>query len=103
MNKKIINYQSWISAKKEKAEIDNPHLGPPDERLCLYVLHEFNLVPEHIETRKLFNPIQPEMEQVFLFFSQSFYNRILLSEAQREDLKCGSICFRNLSVFQDQP
>ena len=50
----------------EKTIIRNPHVGAKDERLCLYVLHEFNLVPEHIETRKLYNPIQPGVEQVSL-------------------------------------
>ena len=39
-------------------------MGRKDERLCLYVLKEFNLVPEHVETRKLYNPIQPGVEQV---------------------------------------
>jgi hypothetical protein len=42
----------------------NQHLGSKDERLCLHVLQQFDLVPEHVETRKLYNPIQPGMEQV---------------------------------------
>ena len=46
----------------------NNHLGSREERLCLHVLHEFNLVPEHIETRKLYHPIQPGIEQVLLFY-----------------------------------
>jgi myoferlin len=49
--------------KYEKKPPKNAHFGSKDERLCLYVLHEFNLVPEHVETRKLYNPIQPGMEQ----------------------------------------
>ena len=53
-----------LLASTEKTIIRNPHVGAKDERLCLYVLHEFNLVPEHIETRKLYNPIQPGVEQV---------------------------------------
>jgi hypothetical protein len=42
------------------------HLGMKHERLCLHVLKEFNLVPEHVETRKLYSPSQPEIEQVFI-------------------------------------
>ena len=48
----------------DKIPRNKNHLGAKHERLCLHVLKEFDLVTEHIETRKLYNPAQPDMEQV---------------------------------------
>lgn len=66
----------------EKATDSHIHWGPRDERLCLYVLHEFNLVPEHIETRKLYHPIQPGMEQV----RDLFFGYLILNFGQKKIL-----------------
>jgi len=57
----------WLT---EKAKPSHEHLGESRERLSLHVLNtlpasmDIPLVPEHIETRQLYNSLQPGIEQV---------------------------------------
>ncbi|KAK6186023.1 hypothetical protein SNE40_008141 [Patella caerulea] len=41
----------------------NIHWGLPEERLALHVLNTFPLVKEHVETRPIYNPLQPGIDQ----------------------------------------
>lgn len=48
----------------EAGRVPNPHLGPVEERLALHVLQQLGLIPEHVESRPLYSPLQPDIEQV---------------------------------------
>ncbi|XP_064897291.1 fer-1-like protein 5 [Columba livia] len=55
--------QTILLSQFESAPPVHQHQGPPRERLALHVLRRCHLVPEHLETRTLYNSTQPQMEQ----------------------------------------
>ncbi|XP_078421454.1 myoferlin-like [Cetorhinus maximus] len=58
-----IGEREFLLGDFEAKKIPYSSPGPPEERLALHVLHLQNLVPEHVETRTLFNSTQPGIEQ----------------------------------------
>ena len=55
----------WILVFVEEGTTIHKNFGKEQSRLALYVLNRLNLVPEHVETRGLYNKTQqPTTEQV---------------------------------------
>ena len=50
--------------KGEKGKKPHPDVGDSQQRLALHFLQQQGLVPEHIETRNLYTPMQPNISQV---------------------------------------
>ncbi|XP_051982464.1 dysferlin-like isoform X2 [Xyrauchen texanus] len=55
--------QEYTMADLDEGKPLNPHLGLVQEHLALLVLRRQGLVPEHVETRPLYSPLQPDIEQ----------------------------------------
>ncbi|XP_061439658.1 dysferlin isoform X3 [Rhineura floridana] len=59
----IFGDQAYNLLDFEDGKPPNPHLGPVEERLALYTLQKQGLIPEHVEMRRLYSPLQPDIEQ----------------------------------------
>ncbi|XP_054853217.1 fer-1-like protein 5 [Eublepharis macularius] len=62
-NKATFMDSTFLLSDFETRTPSHNHLGPPKERMALHLLHLCGLVPEHIETRALYNSTQPGIEQ----------------------------------------
>ena len=61
----FVQYQILFQFFSEEGTIIHSYLGKQQSRLALHVLNKMDIVPEHVETRGLYNKTQqPTMEQV---------------------------------------
>lgn len=59
----VIADREYTLSQFEEGNPPKKEVGTDSERLALHILHTFNLVPEHVETRSLYSPVQPDIEQ----------------------------------------
>lgn len=60
----------------EAGKPTNPDVSEKaDQRLALHYLHSQKLVPEHIETRNIYNPMQPGISQGQLHMWVDIFNK----------------------------
>ena len=59
----LIFKQDLFDILTETGKIRNEHWGPADQRLALYALREQGLVREHVEVRRLYSSVMPDLVQ----------------------------------------
>ncbi|XP_075063448.1 fer-1-like protein 5 isoform X2 [Mixophyes fleayi] len=58
-----LNNKQLCLSQFESKGCTHLQFGPPKEQLSLHVLRTLGLVPEHVETRSLYSPVRPLLEQ----------------------------------------
>lgn len=58
----LVGVSFWMSEIEPKALKNENFSGRPINRVALHILRKIGLVPEHIESRPLFNSVNPANE-----------------------------------------
>ncbi|KAI6228647.1 hypothetical protein M3Y99_01205300 [Aphelenchoides fujianensis] len=58
----LVGVPFWLSEAEAKSTYNKHFVGRPLQRLALHCLRQVGLVPEHVETRALYNSVNPEAE-----------------------------------------
>ncbi|CEF68905.1 C2 domain and Peroxin/Ferlin domain and Peroxin/Dysferlin domain and Ferlin B-domain and FerIin domain-containing protein [Strongyloides ratti] len=59
---KLLGQTFYLKEEETKNKLTSQFVGSPYQRLALIVLHRIGLVPEHIETRPLYNSVNKTIE-----------------------------------------
>uniref|UniRef100_A0A0N5A009 C2 domain-containing protein n=1 Tax=Parastrongyloides trichosuri TaxID=131310 RepID=A0A0N5A009_PARTI len=59
---KLLGHSFYIKDEEKKYPVNNQFIGRPYQRLALIILNKIGLVPEHVETRPLYNSVSKTIE-----------------------------------------